>query len=58
MKEWMPWHATKQQTRESKQRRECLGIRAKIGTMMQHEGEHAKACEQFSKVRIEYAEAY
>ena len=32
--------------------------RAKIETMMQHEREHVEACEQSSKVRIEYVEAY
>ena len=36
----------------------CRGIWEKIGTMLQHEREHAKACEKSSKVRIEYIEAY
>ena len=65
MKEWMPWHATKQQKKDFRQRRACHGIQlfmsrhvGKIETMLQHEEEHVEACKQSFKDRIEYAETY
>ena len=58
----MPWHAWMQKLAVYRMLQHAMlyaaTCGAKIEIMMQHEGEHAEACEQSSKVRIEYVEAY